>query len=272
MSNVFSVITVGLPIFLLFIIFNYISNFGRIRQMENNFSQALLIQGFAAFTGAFFAYFFLRVGEFFSKVYQRQVKHYNSLVNLEVQLNEIGGIVNDNLYILPEFRRVIVSGGIYYNNLHQILIDKTHYENLHDLVLLNELFSYNHKIRKINNDIKTTGLGYQDMKNAWVQKHIDKPTYVVNTKRLAGNLSGIEIFLGDLQKHTIRLMARTRVQMRGDIPLGVKLQRFFIKSVGPNIKDDDVKKEIRKIEKELKESGEESRREIEQMLKKSKGK
>jgi len=105
-----------------------------------DFNNQILIQGFSAFAGAFFAFLSLRLAEFFTKLYQRQVKHYNSLVLLETQLNENGGIIHDNLYILPNFIRVISSGNIYFNNLRSIPIYREHYENLYDLDLLNELF------------------------------------------------------------------------------------------------------------------------------------
>lgn len=104
----------------------------------------LLIQGFSAFAGAFFAFLFLRLAEFLSKVYQRQVKHYNSLVILETQLNELGGIIHDNIYLIPFFRNAITSGNIYFSKLRQLPIDRSHYENLHDIDLINDLFSFNY--------------------------------------------------------------------------------------------------------------------------------
>lgn len=137
----------------------------------------VLIQGVSAFAGAFFAFLFLRIGEFLSKLYQREVKHYNTLVILQTQLNEIGGIIHDNLYILPQFQVVIRSGNIYFNNLHTIPIDRTHYDNLYDIDLKNDLFEYYYKIRKINDDIESATSGYQDIKNAFIQKHIEKPDY-----------------------------------------------------------------------------------------------
>lgn len=38
-----------------------------------NATTELLIQGFSAFAGAFFAFLFLRLAEFFSKIYQRRL-------------------------------------------------------------------------------------------------------------------------------------------------------------------------------------------------------
>lgn len=228
----------------------------------------IIIEGFSAFAGAFFAFLFLRLGEFLTKLYQRQVKHYNSLVILETQLNEIGGIIHDNLYILPNFIRVITSGHVYYNNLRPIPIDKSHYENLYDLTILNELFSYNYQVRKINDDMETASVGYQDIKSAMIAKNITPVDYLVNTKLLSTNLKQIEIFLTELEIITIKLLARIRVQMRYDKPLGTKLQSLFIHSSGEKIKQNEMDVEINKLQKEIEETKTKSQKEIEEILKK----
>ncbi|KKQ42181.1 MAG: hypothetical protein US60_C0022G0007 [Microgenomates group bacterium GW2011_GWC1_37_8] len=233
-------------------------------------SQQLLIQGFSAFAGAFFAFLFLRLSEFLTKIYQREVKHYNSLVILETQLNEIGGIIHDNIYILPNFRRVITSGNIYFNNLHTLPIDKSHYENLHDLDLINDLFSYFYQLRKINDDIETSTSGYIDIKNALIQKNITPQDYKVNSNLLAQNLVYIEVFLKDLEERTIKLMARIRVQIKKEIPLGTRIQQFFIRTTEGKLNSGDIKKETEKLRKEIEATKAQSQKEIEAALKKHK--
>ena len=226
------------------------------------------IEGFSAFAGAFFAFLFLRLGEFFSKLYQRQVKHYNSLVILETQLNEIGGIIHDNLYILPNFIRVINSGNVYYNNLRPIPTDKSHYENLYDLNILNELFTYYYQARKINDDMETASAGYQDIKNALIAKNINPADYIINAKLLATNLKQIEIFLAELENTTVRLLARIRVQMRYDKPLGTKMQSWFFHTSGAKLKQKEIDTEFGKLQKEIEETKTKSQKEIEEILKK----
>jgi len=236
--------------------------------MENlsDLNYKLLAQGFGAFAGAFFVFFFLRLSEFLSKLYQRQVKHYNSLVMLETQLNEIGGIIHDNLYILPNFIRVITSGNVYFNNLHLMLIDKSHYENLYGLEILNDLFEYNYQVRKINDDINTASAGYQDIKKALIAKHISINDYKINAQNMANNLKTIEVFLAELQKDTIKLLAKIRVQMRYDRPLGTRLQSFFIKKNKP--RGEEIKNEIKKLEGEIEESKTKSQKQIEEIVRK----
>ena len=234
----------------------------------NDWQIELFTQSFAAFFGAFFAYLFLRIGDFFSKVYERQVKHFNSLVILETQLNELGGIVHDNLYVIPDFRRVITSGNVYFNNLHSLPYDKSHYEKLYDLDLINELFSYNYQLRKLNDDIETLTNGYGELKNALIQGSLNHESYILNVQNIAHHLITLEVFLKDIEEKNVRLQARITVQMRRDIPLGTRLLQIFAHSDGSKLNKKEIEKQEAKLRSELKESSEKSQKEIDEAVKK----
>lgn len=232
----------------------------------------LLIQGFSAFAGAFFAFLFLRLAEFLSKVYQRQVKHYNSLVILETQLNELGGIIHDNIYLIPFFRNAITSGNIYFSKLRQLPIDRTHYENLHDIDLINDLFSFNYQLRKLNDDMDSLADGYADIKNAYIQHHIQKQDYLINAQISAELLTALEAFLGDAESRTVQLMAKVRLMLKKDVPLGTTMARWFIHTSGSNLKKTDIDKEAEKLLKEIEDTKTQSQKEIEEVLKKYRSK
>ncbi len=232
----------------------------------------LLIQGFSAFAGAFFAFLFLRLAEFLSRVYQRQVKHYNSLVILETQLNELGGIIHDNLYLIPPFRTAVTSGNIYFSKLRQLPIDRSHYKNLHDIDLLNDLFTFNYELRKINDDIDSLADGYTDIKNAYIQRHIEKQDYLANAQISAEHLTALEAFLGDIEDRVVQLMAKVRLMLKKDVPLGTIIARWFIHTSGSSLKKADIDKEAGKLLKEIEDTKTQSQKEIEEVLKKYRGK
>lgn len=226
----------------------------------------LFLNSFGAFAGAFFAFLFLRLGEFLTKLYERQVKHYNSLVNLETQLNEIGGVVHDNLYVIPKFIQAIKSGHVYFNNLHTLNVDKRHYEDLYNISLINELFSYNYHLRKANDDIGTLTSGYQEIKNAFIQKNISLEDYKVNTEILSENLAYLEKFLVHLKDETVTLIALVRIHMKHDQPLGAKLMGQFLKSLKYVPEENDIKIEVKKIQNEIKDSEKKSRDQLEKIF------
>lgn len=237
-----------------------------------NINDQLLIQGFSAFAGAFFAFLFLRLAEFLSKVYQRQVKHYNSLVILETQLNELGGIIHDNIYLIPFFRNAITSGNIYFSKLRQLPIDRSHYENLHDIDLINDLFSFNYQLRKLNDDMDSLADGYADIKSAYIQHHIQKQDYLINAQISAELLTALEAFLGDTESRTVRLMAKVRLMLKKDVPLGTTIARWFIHTSGSSLKKVDIDREAEKLLKEIEETKTQSQKEIEEVLKKYRSK
>lgn len=232
----------------------------------------LLIQGFSAFAGAFFAFLFLRLAEFLSKVYQRQVKHYNSLVILETQLNELGGIIHDNIYLIPFFRNAITSGNIYLSKLRQLPIDRSHYKNLHDIDLINDLFSFNYQLRKLNDDMDSLADGYADIKNAYIQHHIQKQDYLINAQISAELLTALEAFLGETESQTVQLMAKVRLMSKKDVPLGTTVARWFIHTSGSSLKKVDIDREAEKLLKEIEETKTQSQKEIEEVLKKYRSK
>lgn len=225
-----------------------------------------LVLSFSAFSGAFFAFFFLRLADFLTKLYQRQLQHYNSLVTLEFQLNEVGGIIHDDLYILPKFIDTISSGNVYFTNLHPIPVDKSHLTNLYNLELLNKLFEYFYDVRKINDDIQTVSQGYMEIKNALIQKNINPNDYKINCENLTKLLRAIEVFLIQMQEDTIQLIAQVRVQMKYDRPLGARLQGVFLKE--NRAKASEVRIEFKKLEKEIEQSKSKSQKRIESIVNK----
>lgn len=228
----------------------------------------IYIEGFSAFAGAFFAFLFLRLAEFLSKIYERQVKHYNSLVILDTQLNELGGIIHDNIYLIPFFKKSITLGNIYFSKLRSMPIDKSHYENLHDINLINDLFSFNYQVRKLNDDIDSLTNGYADIKNAYIQHNIQKPDYLINAQISAELLTTLEVFLKDMEECTVQLMAKVRLMSKRDVPLGTRIARLFIHTSGSKLKKNEIENEAKKLHKEIEETKIKSQKEIEEAIKK----
>ena len=55
---------------------------------------------------------------------------------MEILLDETTCIIKDNIYLLPDFRRVITEGNVYASLLRLLPIEKKHYEKLNDLDLI----------------------------------------------------------------------------------------------------------------------------------------
>lgn len=231
-----------------------------------NLFYELLIPGIGAFAGAFFAFIFLKLAVFLTRVHERKVKHYNSLVLLETQLNDILGIIYDNISITSSFNKIISSGKIYFGVLRQVPIDRSHYSNLLDLTLKNELFSYNYKLRQLNDDIDNITNGYTDIKNALIQKNIDQKDYIENAKFISDFLTKLEKYLKSVDEQTIELLVKVRLMSKKDIPLGTKISRLFIRQSGSKLKKSGIDLERQKLLNEIEIIGNQSRKEIDDIL------
>lgn len=226
----------------------------------------LLISGFGAFAGAFFAFIFLKLADFLIRIHQRKMKHYNSLVLLETQLNELLGIIYDNVSIISSFKEIINSGKIHFGKLRQVPIDRSHYSNLQDVTLKNNLFSYNYKLRQLNDDIDNITNGYNDIKNALLQKNISYEDYLTNVKFTVGFLIKLGKYLKNINEQTIELLVKVRLMCKKDLPLGTKISRWFIRQSGSNLIESDLDEEKKKLLNEIEIIGNQSQKEIDDIL------
>lgn len=207
--------------------------------------------GVGALAGAFFAFIFLKFAEFLSRIHQRKVKHYNSIVLLEIQLNEIIGRLSDNISAASDFIKIITSGKIYFGKLMLIPIDKSHYDNLYDVNLKNDLFSFYYKLRQLNIDIENINVGYTDIKNALIQQNIDDATYLENSKMFSTFLTKLKGHLNEISDSNKYLYSKVRILSKKDLPLSTKISRWFIRSSSPKIKKSEIDEEQKKLEDEI---------------------
>ncbi len=220
------------------------------------------------FSGAIFALVFLAFSTSIGKIIKRKITHYNSLVILETELNEMIGIIKDDIYLLPNFIDAIRKGNIYWSQIRIIPVNKSHLNDLLDIGLINELFEFDYKIRKVNDDIENLTTGYNELKDAYIHKYIKVGHYIQNALITAEQINLIEIFLEDLEENLINLLVKVRIQARKDEPLMVKIQRFFNKETSSKLTMKEFEVEKDKIEQELDESSKKSRKEIKMILKK----
>ncbi|MCL4363803.1 hypothetical protein M1328_01030 [Patescibacteria group bacterium] len=214
------------------------------------------------FLGAFAALLFLPITNIISRIVKRRVQHYNSLVLLETQLNEMIGIIKDNIYLIPAFKKAIINGNIYWSLLRTIPLDKTHLTNLADIELINDVFEFFYDTRKINDDVENLNKGYDELKNAFIEKNITVEHYAVNSKLIAVHLELVGKFYDELLDKLIGLLTIIRIQIRRDMPLVVKIQEFFFRKTSDKISIKEFKEEKSKLEDELEKSSEKSRDEI----------
>jgi len=204
-----------------------------------------------AFMGAFFAFLFIRISEVFTKIYERKKRHNDALVKLEYIYNEYLNIISDNIFIIDDFIGISQDAiqknqpFIYFNNLHQFPINKEIILDLYNIDLINEVFSFNSNINKINDSIDAVNRAYAEIKNIFIQKQIDYKTYEINVNMLIKKFQEIKKFLVALTEEDKEVIAMIRILLERK-PLLIHLKEYFSDKLKKQIPE-----EIKKIEKEI---------------------
>lgn len=208
-----------------------------------------------AFLGAFFAFLFVRLGDFLN-VYREKIKiHHNALVKLQYMCNEYLNIIDDNKNVIANFCSLIDSTlstnivPIYINRFHPFEIDKNILLSFQDITLINKTFTYNDDLISANTDMANFTGFYTEMRQGLLQKNISPQDYKENMKRMLDEFKKLEKFFIHLDKKTDEMAAITRCMLNDSI------FKIFFKNKYPSIKQiqDEImilSKEREKIRKE----------------------
>lgn len=195
-----------------------------------------LVGGFA---GAFFAYLFLRFGDALKKLYDRKESNYTSLVKLQHYFNDCLNATSDNIFITNDSAAVfseehLASGSapLYMNVFHQYAIDRDTITKLTNLDFLNEVYSMNVSLNKMNQSLASIDRAYTLFREALLAKNIDLVTYQANARRYRERCVEIRGFLQQLQGDLIRLFSVANLLLK-QRPLFVSVMQRLVRTNYP---------------------------------------
>lgn len=227
-----------------------------------------------AFFGAFFAFAFTRLGTLRDRLFARKQKHRTALVGIEKQGNEYQNFIGDNLFVANDYITIAkecVSNNqsfLYFNELHELPIDKSLGLALGNIDLVNDLFSLEASVVKVNSSMRSLNKYIATMEQAFVNKNIHIGAYLTNVQSIMSKFAEIQIFLHDLETENKDLMARTRVLIKsGDrsfytLLLGRVMRKKFTKR-----QLEQVPSELKKLNEEIDETKSTDRKRIDKLLK-----
>lgn len=178
----------------------------------------------SAFLGAFFSFLFVRAAEGLSTIYKRRAKAYSALVRLQHNLNGAIGIIDDNVYLAESFistalREAQDKSRIYAstNRLSALPVNTEVVLELTNVDLINDLFSYNVSLRKLNDSVATVSRLYERTIEAIMDQPADEQaleSYWSNMDRVVDGMKRILAHLRQVRKETISILAKVRVLAR----------------------------------------------------------
>jgi len=226
-----------------------------------------------AFMGAFFAFLFVRLGEFWSAYSNRIAKGHSALVQLELLLNSNLGVIDDNIYVIDDFVELYnkyespsaPAAFVWANRLVEIPMVGDLVSQPTNIDLINELFSLNTGYRKLNDSMITTNMGYAETKAAFISKNMDADNYQLNLARLRDRLIEIKLFLKHEFDRTIRVYSAARVLAKRRTVLGYVMHLLPGRNYSKNFEALRTQEE-QKLLGEITESRRKSQKEIDDAL------
>lgn len=220
----------------------------------NSNDNIFAVEGLAAFAGALFAFIFVRLGDFLQRYYESKRRHYNELCTLESLLIDCAGVIYDDLYLLPDMRRVMAEGNVSASILKPIPANHTYNLNLQNIDLINIISSLNYDIRRINDDIEAGMKWYTQLKDLYVTDKIKRDHYLANVPILIKNLKYIEAALKQTLEDSIRVQAITKLRLIIDKPLITNLLQFISRLSEQKTSEQEIQNEIMNIKSEYESS------------------
>lgn len=189
----------------------------------------------AAFLGAFLAFVFVRVGDFFKSYSDRTTKNHSALIKLEHALNGLLTTLDDNIFLIKNFDSIYRThtqhtnqGNVFVwaNRLHPVAkLDELIFDLL-NIDLINELFALNVHLRKLNDSMDTINAAYAESKDALIGGKIDQANYMANVARIHKDMLDIKNFLASSIEETTQSLGAVRVLARNRPLMGYLLRRL----------------------------------------------
>lgn len=173
-----------------------------------------------AFLGAFLAFLFVRLGDFFKSYSDRVTKGYNALIKLEHTLNSLLSDLDDNVYIINIFEnnyKEHLSRGIqnkvflWGNRLSEVTLIGDIKLELLNIDLINELFILDVHLKKLNDSINTINSIYVESKDALLGGNIDESNYQHNLSNVNAQLLNMKKFFVTNIEETKNVLSAVRV-------------------------------------------------------------
>lgn len=228
----------------------------------------------AAFLGAFLAFVFVRVGDFFKSYSDRTTKNHSALIKLEHAFNGLLTTLDDNIFVIKEFDTIYETHTqhtnqghvfVWANRLHPVAkLDELILELL-NIDLINELFTLNVHLRKLNDSMDTINAAYAESKDALIGGKIDPENYLANVARIHRDLLDIKRFLSSSIEETTQALAAVRVLARNRPLMGYLLRRLAGHKYGKTF-NSKRSAEVATLRTELENTKRESRDRINKVL------
>lgn len=209
-----------------------------------------------AFAGAFFAYLFVRFVDAMNKIYDRKEKNHTSIVRLQHYFNDCLNTTSDNLFIanncIDVFSETNLNSGypVYMNVFHEYPINTELVINLTNIDFLNEVYSLNVSLKKLNSSLASVDRAYGQVRDGFVSKTIDVQSYLENARRTRERCKELIAFLTQQQFDLVKLFATTNLLLKNP-PFLTRVMLILVRNNYPKDFNPTLDVEIKRVQAEI---------------------
>lgn len=224
-----------------------------------------------AFLGAFFAFLFIRIGDFLNAIYARKKQHHTALVRLEYFLNECFNQIIDNISVIDGFISFINKTKdtniipIYANTFQPFDINKEILVDLANIDLINEIACFFVDLNRANSDMLIFSRIYDELREGLIQKTISRVEFKYNISNLVLKLAELKKYFLSLEQKTEKNCSIVRLLLKDKMIWSQIVSKLFKDKLPENSKIID---EISKLHEERQQNIAKSKQKIDQILQK----
>ncbi|HKZ22417.1 MAG TPA: hypothetical protein VJ165_04340 [candidate division Zixibacteria bacterium] len=223
----------------------------------------------SAFMGAFFAFFFARIGDYFTKIQGRRLRGYNELIYLDILFNRCIQISSDNQGLLELFIQTLEKRGLFAGELNHFPLREEAPANLTNVPFSNKIFSVMLSLDRANNDISRINQWNTELRSARLKGDMSSEAYEGYIIYLVRDLKELnKSFIALRDNEILRLTAENRVLRRKEETILNKILGILFRAHKTKVSKDEIDKEIEELLKEIQKVREKSKKEIENTLSK----
>lgn len=230
----------------------------------------LLAAAVGAFFGGIVAFSVSQVNERIKGNRKRWFEHRNSLPQLERMLNEVLDTTGANMHTAETVINLEPRGEtalpIAWSEPHPLPFDATMQTNLLRIELINELFSYGVRTRRLNADTETLCRAYSEMRSGLLRHDLSREQYLIGLVEFQQGLKILSKAYRLTDERTLTLLARLRVSLHKDKTHDERGWSFYWMPKPEVVSKDEVKEERGILDKEIAETQSRSRDEIKRYL------
>jgi hypothetical protein len=221
-----------------------------------------------AFAGAFFAFMFVRLGDALNRIFARAERNQTALIRLQHYVNDCLNTNNDNIFVAEDairtFAETEFAAGklpIFMNVPLKYLIDREVPLGLTNVDFVNDVYSLNVDLNKLNDSLATIDRANSELRTALLAGTIPHEAYLVNARRTRERYREVNGFLHATHDQLVEALATARL-LAADAPFFVSLIRRLTISRHKRDFPNRLGQEIDKVDAEAKEIGEKSKEKI----------